>query len=135
MAIKISLFSNPQCSTRSAFDRNLKAKANSTKPRTTLTVFSQPPLFGSVFSQFGNSANNAKGSAKAKPKPPIPIDNCMAPPSLDKEPPNKEPKIGPVHEKETMASVRAIKKIPMIPPMLLALSSILLLQDCGNVIS
>ena len=88
-----------------------------------------------INAQFGNSANNAKGNAKAKPKPPIPIDSCMAPPSLDKEPPKREPKIGPVHEKETIASVSAIKKIPMIPPMLLALSSILLLQDCGKVIS
>ena len=135
IAINISLFNNPQCSTRSALERNLKAKANSIKPKTTFTVLSQPPLFGKVFNQFGNNANKANGNAKANPKPPIPIDNCIAPPSLDKEPPSRDPKIGPVHEKETMASVRAIKKIPMIPPILLALSSILLLQDCGNVIS
>ena len=31
---------------------------------------------------------------------------------MDNEPTNKEPSIGPVHEKETSAKVKAIKKIP-----------------------
>jgi len=34
----------------------------------------------------------------------------------DKDPAKSEPKIGPVHEKETMDSVSAIKKTPKIPP-------------------
>ena len=35
-----------------------------------------------------------------------------------------EPIIGPVHENDTIAKVKAIKKIPMDPPIFVALSSI-----------
>ncbi len=135
MAIKISLFSKPQCSTKSALDKNLNAKATSIKPSTTFTVFNQPPLRGRELSQLGNKANKANGSARANPKPPIPNVNCIAPPSLLREPPKSEPKIGPVQEKETMAKVRAIKNMPTIPPILVALLSILALHDWGSVIS
>ena len=67
--INISLFNSPQCSTKSALDKNLNASANSKNPKTTLVVFSQPPDFGSEFNQLGNKANKAKGKAKANPKP------------------------------------------------------------------
>ena len=132
--IKISLFKNPQCSTKSAFDKNLNANANSKNPKTTFVVFNQPPDFGKEFNQLGNSANKAKGNANANPKPPIPAVNCIAPPSEVNEPANNDPKIGPVHEKETMAKVNAIKKIPIIPPTLEA-ESILLPHEEGSVIS
>lgn len=92
------------------------AKATSINPKITFTVLSHPPDFGKDSNQLGKAANKAKGKANANPKPPIPNDNCIAPPSDDKEPANKEPKIGPVHEKETKESVSAIKKIPRIPP-------------------
>ena len=36
----------------------------------------------------------------------------MAPPSEVRAPASNDPKIGPVHENDTKASVRAIKKIP-----------------------
>ena len=132
--IKTSRFSKSQWATKSAFDKNLKAKASSKKPKTTSVVFNQPPDFGKEFNQFGNNANSAKGKAKAKPKPVIPAVNCVAPPSEVKEPANKEPRIGPVQEKETIAKVNAIKKMPIIPPTEEA-SSILFPQELGKVIS
>ena len=47
---KTSILSKPQCLTRSAFERNLKASASSKKPRTTFVVFSQPPDLGNALS-------------------------------------------------------------------------------------
>src|SRR5699024_6110186 len=131
--IKTSLFNKPQFSTKSAFDKNLNAKPSSRNPNTTLTVLSQPPLFGNLFNQFGNIANKAKGSAKESPNPAIPTVNCHAPPSLASEPPNKEPKIGPLQEKETIAKVSAINETPRTPPTFGVLLSILALHEHGNV--
>ena len=133
-AINTSLLSNPQCSTKSALDKNLKAKASSRNPKTTFTVFNHPPDFGNEFNQFGNRANKANGNANASPNPPIPAVNCIAPPSEVSDPASNEPRIGPVHEKDTIARVKAIKKIPMIPPILDA-ESILSPQELGKVIS
>ena len=64
----------------------------------------------------GNNAKSPKGKPKATPKPNIPALSCIAPPSAVNEPANKVPKIGPVQEKETIAKVSAMKKIP-IPPL------------------
>ena len=129
---KTSSFKIPQCFTKSAFDKNLKAKANSKNPKTTFVVFSQPPDFGSELSIFGNIANSAKGKPKANPKPPIPAVNCHAPPSAVNEPASKEPSIGPVHEKDTMASVSAMKKTPKTPPIFSPLL-VLFVQLAGKV--
>lgn len=93
-----------------------------------------PPDFGSEFNQLGNKANNANGNASATPKPAIPAVSCIAPPSAVSDPANNDPKIGPVQEKETKARVTAIKKMPTIPPILEALS-ILLLHEEGKVSS
>ena len=113
---KGSIFNNPQCLTKSAFDKNFKARANSKKPKTTFTVFSQPPDLGKDFIHPGNAANKVNGRASASPKPPIPAVNCMAPPSEDSAPASNDPKIGPVHENETKERVSAMKKTPMMPP-------------------
>ena len=43
-----SLFNNPQCSTKSALDKNLKAKANSKKANTFFTVSNHPPDLGKL---------------------------------------------------------------------------------------
>ena len=43
--------------------------------------------------------------------------------------------IGPVHEKDTIAKVNAMKKIPIIPPVLLANLSVAVAQLDGNRIS
>ena len=113
---KGSIFSKPQRVTKSALDKNLNARANSRKPNTTFTVVNQPPDFGKVFIQLGKAAKSAKGKANARTKPPIPAVNCHAPPSELNAPASKEPNIGPVQEKETKASVNAMKKIPIMPP-------------------
>ena len=134
MPINISLFNKPQCFTKSAFDKNLNANASSRNPKTTFTVFNQPPDLGIECNHLGNMANNAKGSASANPNPPIPKLSCIAPPFVAKEPANKEPNIGPVQENETKAKVKAIKKIPKIfpTPALLSAPDEML---AGNVIS
>ena len=132
MPIKTSRFNKPQCITRSAFERNLKASASSANASTFFTVSSQPPDLGSDFNQFGNMANNAKGNASAKPKPANPLVSGQAPPL--NEPTNKEPSIGPVQENETIASVSAIKKIPPILPNPL-FESALPAMPLGSVIS
>ena len=76
MAIHIarntSLSNKCSCKTKSALLKNLKAKANSKKPKTTFTEFSQPPDLGSEFIQPGNAANKANGNAIANEKPSIP---------------------------------------------------------------
>src|SRR5438094_4207906 len=111
-AMKSSLFNSPHCFTRSALERNFIAIAISKNPKTTFTEFNQPPDLGSEPNQFGKMANTVKGSAREKPKPARPAvsghEPCAAVPA------SKEPKIGPVQEKETMASVNAIKKIPAV---------------------
>ena len=80
-----------------------------------MRVVIQLPDLGKAFKVLGNKANKPKGRPRATPKPSIPIDNCVAPPSDVIEPASKEPKIGPVQEKETIARVSAIKKIPITP--------------------
>ncbi len=130
--MNISLFNNPHCFTRSALERNFTAMASSRNPKTTFTVLSQPPDFGNDCNQPGNIANKAKGKAKARPNPASPTVNGHAP-SVN-VPANKEPRMGPVHEKETIANVNAMKKIPprsLIPDLVL----ILFANPEGRVIS
>ena len=106
----------PQFPTKSALDKNFKANANSKKPKVTLTLVIHPPDLGMDLRALGKKANNPKGSAKANPKPAIPKVSWSAPPSTVIEPASNEPNIGPVHEKDTIAKVSAIKKIPNTPP-------------------
>lgn len=134
MMRKGSIFRKPQWLTRSALLRNLKASATSANPSTTFTVFSQPPDLGRELIQPGKAANKPKGRARASPKPAIPDVSCHAPPSEVSAPARSEPKMGPVHEKETRASVIAIKKIPSTPPMPSALEA-LLVSELGSEIS
>ena len=130
--IKTSLLSNPQFDTKSAFEKNLRARASSIKPRTILVDPSQFPDLGIIFNAFGNKANKPKGSPSAKPKPNIPNDNCIAPESEEIDPARSDPKIGPVQEKETIAKVNAMKKIPKVPLNFEDLLSEKLTQLFGN---
>ena len=98
-------------------------------------MFIHLPDLGKEDKRFGNKAKIVKGKASANPKPSIPIVNCIAPPWEDIDPTNKEPKIGPVQEKETKTRVNAIKNIPIKPPIELDLESIELIQLEGTVIS
>ena len=120
------------CTTKSAFDKNLNANANSKKPNTTFTVFIQPPDLGSDCNHPGKAANSAKGKAMANENPNIPIIGAIPP--CEAACTNKEPTIGPVHEKDTMAKANAIKKIPT-KPLRSAWASILVLHELGRVIS
>src|SRR6187401_189322 len=122
----------PQCAVISATERNLKANANSAKPRITFTLFIHPPDFGSEFNHDGNAAKRPNGTARANENPNITTSGAINP--FDDASTNALPIKGPVQEKETMASVAAIKKIPIKPP-LSAMASLLLLQLLGNVIS
>ena len=65
---------------RSATERNLRAKASSRNARTTFTELSQPPERGNDCSIEGKMANTAKGMARAKANPNIPIAGPMATP-------------------------------------------------------
>ena len=121
--------------TKSAFDKNLRAKANYINPRTTFTVFIQPPDFGKLCNACGNNANNPKTSAQANPKPAkAKVNNVGTLVAPATTPPNKLPKIGPVQENDTMTKVKAIKKIPINPPASSALEDLLAIE-LGNVIS
>ena len=120
------------CITKSAFDKNLNAKAISKNPNVTFTEFNHPPDCGKEFSQPGNAANKANGNAIANEKPSIPIIGPIYPPVAAST--NNVPTIGPVQEKETSAKVKAIKKMPSKPPLASA-STLLLVQEAGNSIS
>ena len=122
----------PQCSTKSAVDKNLNARANSANPKTTLTEFSHPPDWGNDFIIEGKAAKSVNGSPSPTPKPNIAIVMGTGP--LSREPAKTEPKRGPVQENETIANTRAINITPITPPMSAALSA-LLAQLVGNVSS
>ena len=99
--------------TKSTFDRNFTAAANSIKPKSTFTMFIHDPLFGSAFSKLGNSAKRTNGLAKAAEKPIIPmIGKNQSPPVVAA---NTAPTNGAVHENDTALMVIAMNKIPAIP--------------------
>ena len=125
-----SLFSNPHCFTKSALEKNFNAKANSINPKTTFTTVSHPPDFGKALSKLGKMANRAKGMPRPIPKP-----DMAGVMSFELEIlPKTKPSTGPVQENDTMAKVSAIKKIPLILPILL-FSSTLLAIEAGKLIS
>src|SRR5690554_6344088 len=132
MARNTSLSRKWKSITKSAFERNLKARASSRNPRTTFTELSQPPDCGSELSQPGKAAKSANGRAIAKLKPNRPIIGAVPP--LVAASTSKLPSIGPVQENDTSASTNAIKKIPINPP-LSAFESALVIEELGRVIS
>src|SRR5690606_13224408 len=98
-------------------------KANSINPKETFTVFNHPPELGIEFNQLGEMANNVKGSASAKENPNIPMAGPnKAPEFADST--RSVPIIGPVQENETNAKVRAMKKMPINPPLSAPLSDL-----------
>ena len=84
-------------------------------PRTTFTVFNHPPDFGNAFNQPGKAANNENGSAIAIENPNIPTIGAIPP--FEAASTNNVPTIGPVQENDTMAKAKAMKKIPIKPPL------------------
>ena len=134
-AMKSSLFKRKVLVTKSALERNFRAKPSSINPKTTFTVFIQPPDFGKLCKACGNNAKSPKTIAQAKPNPPNAKVSSIG--TLE-DPvtalPNRLPKIGPVHENETITSVKAMKKIPIIPPASSAFED-LLAMELGKVMS
>ena len=131
-AKNVSLSNQCNCNTKSALDKNLNAKANSKNPKDTLTVFNQPPDFGSEFSHPGNIAKSIKGNANADENPNIPTIGAIPP--LEADSTKSVPTIGPVQEKDTIANAKAINNIPIIPPLSACLST-LFAHELGNIIS
>jgi hypothetical protein len=85
----------------------LKAKANSRNPKRLL-----PYLTIRLIYEFNHPGNIAKGKANANENR-TSHDGCTP---LEAASTNKVPTIGPVQEKDTIASANAINKIPIIPP-------------------
>ena len=102
------------------------------KPSTTLTLLSQPPLFGSLSSRLGAKASSVNGRANATEKASIVTMGSQNWPWVLLM--STEPTIGPVQENDTSTSVSATKKTPARPP-LLEFASDLLSQELGSVIS
>jgi hypothetical protein len=73
-----------------------------------------------------------KGNAKAEENPNIPTIGAIPPFEADST--NKVPTIGPVQENETIASAKAMNKIPTTPPLSACLST-LFAHELGNIIS
>jgi len=61
----------------------------------------------------------------------MPVVNCMAPEEEERVPASRDPKMGPVQEKETSARVKAIKNMPAMPPIPSA-ELALLVHDSGR---
>ena len=95
-------------------------------------MFSQPPEDGSELSHPGNALKSINGIESAIENPNITAVGAANDPVA--APAKAPPMSGPVQEKETIANVAAIKKIPMIPPLSEAASA-LFAQLCGNWIS
>ena len=93
---------------------------------------SQPPLYGNFFNIEGKNAKRVNGSANAVENANIVIIGDHTSPEVDLI--STEPTIGPVQEKDTSTKVRAIKKIPPIPP-LSDCASLLFTRALGSVIS
>ena len=130
-----SLFRKKVFETKSAFDKNFNANPSSMNPKTTFTVFIQPPDFGKLCNACGNNAKSPKTIAQLSPKPAkAKVSNIGTFVDPVTALPSKLPKIGPVQEKETITKVSAIKKIPIIPPASSAFED-LLAMELGKVIS
>ena len=118
---------------KSATLRNLSANANSRKARVTLKVFIQPPDLGSFFNTEGNIAKSENGNANAMAKPNIPIAGARI--DLPAASTSKVPMIGPVQEKDTITSVKAINRMLRKPVVLLDLLLSAVDHELGKVIS
>ena len=97
-------------------------------------TFIHPPDFGIDFSQDGNRAKSVNGNAKAMANPNIPIAGATTLPVVDTWT-SKKPIIGPVQEKDTNESVKAIRKILSNPVVDSALLSTAFPHFDGSLIS
>jgi hypothetical protein len=101
-------------------------------PSTTLTLFSQPPDLGRFLSHDGKIAKSVNGKAKARENASMVTTGSQISPWVDFT--IIVPTMGPVHENETNTSVKAMKKVPISPP-LSAFESALFTIQLGKTIS
>ncbi len=102
----------PHCSTRSAFDRNFIAVANSTNPITTFTSCSHAPDRGSFATALGISASRKKGSAKTQEKTSSPVSGQI---QLPREAMTSSvPTNGVVQVNDVNVKVSPIRRIPPV---------------------
>ena len=86
-------------------------------------------------SHAGKRANSVNGRAKATAKPNIPMVGARAEPPVVLTSTKRKPMMGPVHEKLTSESVKAMRKILSKPVVFSALLSTAEPHDEGSVIS
>ena len=134
-ARNVSRSSRCQPYAKSATERNFKAKASSRKPNVTFTTLSQPPLLGALLSHVGKRAKRVNGNANARAKPNMPTVGARAEPPLVLTSTSRKPMMGPVHEKLTNESVKAMRKMLRRPVVRSALLSTAEPHDEGSVIS
>src|SRR5437868_6455060 len=95
--------------TSSAARKNLNAAANSRKPITTLTEFSQEPLLGILRRRLGNRASRKNGEANVTEYARPPRILCHQGRGVVPAVPPKPPKNGATQAKLMMVKVRAMK--------------------------
>ena len=98
----------------------------------TFTLFIHEPPRVVFFSSEGKRAKSVKGKAKAMAKPSIPTVGARWPPPEVDTSTNKNPMMGPVQEKLTSASVKAMRKMLNRPVVFEALVSIALPHEVGS---
>ena len=118
---------------KSATLRNFNANANSRNANVTLKVFIHPPDLGNFFNTDGNIAKSENGNANANAKPNIPMAGAKI--DLPAASTSKVPMIGPVQEKDTITSVKAINRMLKNPVVLLDLLLSAVDHELGKVIS
>ena len=96
--------------------------------------FIQLPLLGALLSHAGNRAKRVKGKASATAKPSMPMVGATTLPVVLTST-NRKPMMGPVQEKLTRLSVKAIRKMLSRPVVLSDFLSTALVHLLGRVIS
>ena len=97
-------------------------------------VFIHPPDLGACLSNDGNRAKSVNGMASAMAKPSMPMVGPRMEPCVDTAT-RRNPMMGPVHENDTNASVKAMRKMESSPVVLSDLASTFDDHDAGSVSS
>ena len=97
-------------------------------------MFIHPPERGSFLSHDGNRANNVNGMARAMAKPSMPMAGPRLLPWLAAST-SSVPMMGPVHENDTMTSVKAMKNRLSRPVVRSAAASTRFDHESGNLSS
>ena len=97
-------------------------------------VFIHPPDLGACLSNDGNRAKSVNGMASAMAKPNMPMVGPRMEPCVDTAT-RRNPMMGPVHENDTNASVKAMRKMESSPVVLSDLASTFDDHDEGSVSS